>query len=175
MKNISKLTRVFLYLAVLSGTLWLGSYLNRIFIFFQLFDIDGFTLKSYLTDQNLSGVLTTLYPVITTTSVLYAVFILTFTAFLLTAKINLKANGWLFIVTIIVYVTLPFEGYLQNIDYKIISIIHSGSFINADVIKLITERYQVLSSFPLIEIFCYFAVIYFVLFQPLKVKKAVKE
>ena len=92
-------------------------------------------------------------------------FIITFLIFLISSKISLKQNGWLFIITLIVFVTFPFELYLITIDYKILTEVYSAGFNANQVLNLYIERFKVLGSFPIIEVLCYFAVIFLILFQ----------
>ena len=164
MRNNSKVTKIFLFLAVLTGSLWTGAYLLRLFIFYWLFEPEDFILKSYLTNENTNGILYTLLPAITTTMLLYAAFIITFIIFILTTKLKFKENGWIFISTIVVLLTLPFEGYLMTIDYKLIELLWSGSYSSETVITLIRERFIVFGNFSLF---------YFIIFQPFT--KAVNE
>ncbi len=135
-----------------------------------MFEETGFVLKQYLTAQNLPGVLTTLYPAFVTTFVLYIIFIISFVLFLIFCKMSLKQNGWLFIITILVLITFPFEVYLMTIDYKIILAL-PGNFDPKYIISLIVERFKVFNSFSIIEIISYFAMIYLAIFQPLTSNK----
>ena len=167
MININRFSKFILFIACLSGSLWLGSYMTRLFVTYRIFEETDFILRPYYNTGNLSEVLLTLLPAFTSTFVLYIIFFLFFIIFLIFSKINLKQNGWLFIITILVLVTSPFEAYLMSIDYKIISLVGNESFNPNDVIELIKERFKVFSSFPVIEIFCYFAIIFLLIFKPL--------
>ena len=42
---------------------------------------------------------------------------------------------------------------------------------NKEVLELIIKRFKIFSSFPVIEIFCFWAIVFLFLFQPLKVKE----
>lgn len=170
MKNLRLPAKIFLFISLLSGALWMGSYLARLIISYQLFEETGFNLKPFVTQENIPGIFETIGPVIILTLISYVIFIITYIIFIISAKLNLKKNGWLFITTLIIFLTFPFELYLMTIDYKMIMTINSNNFSTLQLINLITERYRVFSSFPLIELFCYFGVIYFILFQPLKMK-----
>lgn len=174
MKKLNITAKIFLYLAFLSGVLWTGSYMLRMFLTFRLFEETGFVLKQYLTTQNLPIVLTTLYPTFITTFVLYIIFIVTFMLFLVFCKMSLKQNGWLFIITLLLLITFPFETYLMTIDYKIITAL-SGNFDPKYIISLIVERFKVFNSFPIIEIISYFTMIYLAVFQPLTSSKKLKN
>jgi len=53
------------------------------------------------------------------------------------------------------------------IDYKIIMVVLNEGFNPQDVLNLVIKRFTILSSFPIVEILSYFAIIYLFLFQPL--------
>ena len=169
MKNLTKLSKTFLFITILSGALWMGSYLLRLFIVNWLFE-ENFISKAYINEQNLPGILTSLTPALVTPLILYIVFVLSFILFLATSKISLKQKGWLFIITILVFITFPFEIYLISIDYKILSFLLSENFNSSEVIKLVVDRFKIFGGFPLIELFCYSAIIFLVLFRPLEAK-----
>ena len=175
MYNLNKTSKIFLYLTTLSGALWVGTYFARLILFYQFFEPKDFILKPIFNDQNLHAVLTGVNSIIVLTLVLYLIFIITYFLFITVSRINLKENGWLFIITIIIFITLPFELYLCSFDYRIISSVLTGNFNSMEMIQLIVKRFKVLSSFPVIELFCYFSIFYFVLFKPLTKKKTVYE
>lgn len=167
MNTLNKTSKIFAFLSVLTCSLWIGSYLSRLFLSYQLFDVHDLSLKSYITSANLTGILTTMLPSITTTFILYICFIISFIIFIISSRIKFRNNGWLFIISVIVLITLPFEVYLMTIDYTIICQLNYGTFNSADMVSLFVRRIKVLGSFPLIEIFCYLSFYYFLLFRPL--------
>ena len=167
MKNQNLISKIFLYLAALTGILWIGSYISRLILSYQLFDGIDFTLRTYINNQNLSAIFTILDAATILTFLVYAMFILFFTLFLVTSKISLRQNGWLFIISLIIFLTLPFEAYLMIIDYKTIMMINFGHFDQATLLSLYIKRFKILGSFPIIEILSYFAVLFFSLFRPL--------
>ena len=175
MFNLTKTSKIFLFVASLSGSLWMGAYFARLIVFYQLFEPKELILRPVFNEQNLHAVLTVLNSLIVLTLVLYLVFIFTYFVFITISKISLKENGWLFIVTVIIFLTLPFELYLVSFDYRIISSVMTGNFDSMEIIQLIIKRFKVLSSFPVIELFCYFSIIYFVLFKPLRKKNPAYE
>jgi hypothetical protein len=87
--------------------------------------------------------------------------------FYFTNKVNLRFNGWLFIILIAVIITVPFEIYLMTIDYRIITMLNGTSFNSATVIELLKDRIQNLSSYPIVAILTYLSFYYFIVFQPL--------
>jgi len=167
MNTINKTTKIFAFLAVLFCSLWVGAYLLRLFLSYQLFEGQDLSLKPYITSVNLAGILTTLLPTITTTFVLYICFIVSFGLFIIVSHIKLRYNGWLFIITIIILITLPFEIYLMTIDYTIIIQLNYGTYNTSEIVDLFVKRIKILGSFPLIEIFCYLSFYYFLLYRPL--------
>ncbi len=167
MKNISTISKIFAFLALTTGAIWIGSYLTRLFAVYQLFEGAELTLKQYITDENITGILFSLLPIILTPFISFIIMIISFILFIILSKINLRQNGWLFIILIAVLITLPFEVYLMSIDYKIISILQNSSIDPNQVLILLKERITVLGGFPLIIILTYISFYYFIVFTPL--------
>lgn len=167
MKKISKISASFLTLASLACILWMGSYFTRLIISYQLFNETITSRKDYLNPQNLDAVLQTINPAVITPFVLFIIFLAAYFIFLFTSKLNLRKNGWLFIITVLILITAPFEIYLMTIDYRIFSYVNSGIFNAQDVLNLIMKRLTILSSFPLIELLCYCAIVFLAVFKPM--------
>lgn len=167
MDKLNKISKSFLYFFVASGTIWLGSYITRLSLFYNMFKSDELVLKEYVTEQNISGIFTTLIAAISLNMIFYLIMILAFIIFLATAKLNLKLNGWLFISVILIFVCLPFELYLMTSDYKFVMMVWKGSFNAQEALQLVIKRFTILSSFLIVEILSYLAIIYLFLFQPL--------
>jgi hypothetical protein len=106
-------------------------------------------------------------PVILTPFVSFIITIVAFLLFIITSKISLRENGWLFIIFIAVLITLPFEIYLMTIDYKIILMLNSSSIDANQIISLLRKRITVLSSFPILVLITYLSFFYFIVFKPL--------
>ena len=171
MKNQSLLNKLFTFIAAISGSIWLGTYATRMIISYQLFGID-MKIASYINDNNLEGILKIISPSINTTFILFVIFIIAFTIFLFTSDIKLKENGWMFITVVVIYTTLPFEGYLMIIDFKIISVLSFSDIIkSAHVMSLMRERFTSLGSFPIIILLSYCSLIYFLIFKPFTLKQ----
>ncbi len=165
-KNI--LPRTLLSLCVISFAVWLGSYISRQLIVYQLFEPINLELKNLYNLQNITDVLETILPILVINLISYLFFLLLFFLYIFYSKIEIKNEGWLFIILMIVIITAPFELYLALLDYKIIGLLYSGTFDTNTVVELIRKRIVVLSSFPLIEVFSYIAVIFIVIFKPLR-------
>ena len=172
MKKLNLISKIFLLLSVISGIFWIGSYSMRLVLAYQIFEGIDFTLRHYINSQNLNGIFIVLNSDILMTDILYAVFVITSIFFVITSKLSLKLNGWLFIITLIIIITLPLEVYLISIDYRIYSIVSTNSIFNSsDVLNLYIKRLKIFSSFPVIEILSYIAIIFFAIFRPLQSKK----
>jgi len=166
MKKNSNLSLVFGYLALTSGSIWFSAYIARLLTTYQMFEESEFALKSYLTNANLSIIFQTIFPVVNLTFYSYIVMLIAFTLFLISSRIKLKKNGWLLVVTLIIYLTLPLESLLLLIDYKLIVLFMNEQFGSEQILSLIIERMSKLSSFPIILVLSYLTIPYFLVFKP---------
>lgn len=175
MKNSSVFSKIFLFLSLLFGSIWFGSYITRLLVTYQLFEPIDFAFKPYVNPANLGGILTTMNPAVFTTLVSYIAFLVSLILFLIVAKPQVKKNGWLFLSLLVVFLMAPFEIYLLTIDIKIVMEVNSGNFANERIIGYIIERFKVLGSFPAIHFFSYIAAVFFIAFRPLTLKDIKKN
>ena len=167
MKNISTISKIFAVLSLIAAAIWVGSYLSRLFLVYQLFEGPDLILKSYITYENVNGILFSILPSFVVHFIAFVVMFFTTIIFYLTSKINLRFNGWLFIILLAIIITTPFEIYLMVIDYKIIMMLNNGSFDSNTVISLLRDRIKDLSSYSIVAILTYLSFYYFIVFQPL--------
>jgi len=170
MKIRKILSSMFGFLALASGSLWFGAYIARLLVTYQMFEPNELSLKSYIGNSNLPSIFQTVFPLVSLTLFSYLVMIVSFTIFIISTDLKLKENGWLFIISMIVYLTLPLETVLLSIDYKLFIIFINEQFSSNDILKLIIERITILSSFPVILILCYLTVPYFLVVKPFSIK-----
>lgn len=170
MKNISLISKIFAVLSLIAGAIWVGAYLSRLFLVYQLFEGPDLILKSYINNENVNGILFSILPSIVVHFIAYIIMFLTTIIFYVTSKISLRFNGWLFIILIAILLTMPFEIYLMLIDYKIIMMLNSASFDSNTVINLLRDRIKDLSSYSIVAILTYLSFYYFIVFQPLTKK-----
>lgn len=171
MTKLNKLSKLFLFLTITLGSLWLGSYFIRQLVVFQFFEPDGLALRSIYNQQNLEIVIRTISPAFVSNVILFISYLIFFILFVVTSKIKLMNEGWFFIIILIVLITAPFELFLLFKDYKIVERIYfSATPSGLDLITQIKERMQSLSSFALIEIFSYLGIIFLAIFKPLRKK-----
>lgn len=170
MKNISSVSKIFAVLALISVSIWVGSYLSRLFLVYQLFEGPDLVLRNYISDENINGILYSLLPAILVHFIAFIVMFIVTILFYFTSKVNLRFNGWLFIILFAVIITTPFEVYLMIIDYKTIMMLNSGSFDSNTVLNLLRDRIKDLSSYSVVAILTYLSFYYFIVFQPLTKK-----
>ena len=165
MKKENKLAPVFGYIALASGSIWFGAYISRLLTTYQMFEATELVLKSYITNANLPAIIQTTFPLVNLTFFSYLILIISFMLFVIFTKTKFKENGWLLIVSLIIYLTLPLESILLMIDYKLIVLFLNEQFASEDVLKLIIERITMLSSFPIILLLSYLSIPYFLVFK----------
>ena len=170
MKKENKLAPVFGYIALASGSIWFGAYISRLLTTYQMFEATELVLKSYITNANLPAIIQTTFPLVNLTFFSYLILIISFTLFVIFTSMKFKENGWLLIVSLIIYLTLPLESILLMIDYKLIVLFLNEQFASEDVLKLIIERITMLSSFPIILLLSYLSIPYFLVFKPFTLK-----
>ncbi len=173
MKKQSFFSKLFASFALASGSIWIGSYLVKLFLIYQLFEPKDLILKEMFLINDINTVLLSMLPAFITPFLAYIIMIISFVLFLLFSKISIKENGWLFISIMIILITLPFEFYLLIIDYKIISLLLQSSFSADSIIILVRDRITSLSSFPIIEILSYLSILFLIIFKPLTIKNKV--
>ena len=137
MKNISTISKIFSVLSLISSAIWVGSYLSRLFLVYQLFEGPDLILKSFVNNDNVDGILFTIMPSFLVHFASFIVMLITTIIFYFTSKISLRFNGWLFIILVAILITAPFEIYLMFIDYKVIKMLNIGSFDSSIIISLL--------------------------------------
>ncbi len=168
MKNLNTLAKIFLFISFSSFAIWFGSYISRNLLIYQFFEPTNLDLKNLFKNQNQEPVFNAILPLLFTNIIAYLSLLFFYTLFLLRAKIIFKNEGWLFIISVIVYLTAPFEFFLLSIDYNIIKGIFDQPQNSFYILSLIKERMTILGSFSMIEIFSYFGVIFLTIFRPLR-------
>ncbi|MCK9425873.1 MAG: hypothetical protein M0Q21_07550 [Ignavibacteriaceae bacterium] len=165
---MQKVSKIFQYLSVVFGAIWFGAYFSRIILTFYLFQGNHFELKPFISDTFLHAIFYILNPLLVITSITYPLFFLSLILFVLSSRIKLKQNGWLFIILILVITLAPFEIYLINLDNKILTSVFYSAFDPHYILEMTVKRFKILGSFPLIHLFSFFAIIYLSVFQPFK-------
>ena len=167
MKNVSTVSRIFAILSLISTSIWVGSYLSRLFIVYQFFEGPDLIVKNYINENNIDGILFSVLPAILVHFVSFITMMITTILFYFTSRLSLRFNGWLFIILIAILILLPFEIYLMSIDYNVILALNSEAFDSTQVITMLRDRITDLSSFSIVALLTYLSFYYFIVFQPL--------
>lgn len=162
----NKFSSIFGFLALASGSIWFGAYIARLLTTYQMFEPTEAVLKDYITNNNLPAIIQTTFPLVNLTFFTYLVLILSFSLYLISTHLKLKQNGWLLIISMIIYLTLPFEAVLLMIDYKLIVLFLNEQFASVEVLQLIIDRITLLSSFPIILLLSYLSIPFFLVVKP---------
>jgi hypothetical protein len=162
----SRTNNIIIFISILSLSILLGSYILRLLLSYNIYDPVTLSFKEFASAESLTGIFSTLLPIFSITIVSYTIFVISFFSFLLVSRFNFKKNGWMFISAVLVTIMLPFEIYLMIIDYRIVDILYAGNFNVSYVADLFTKRITILSSFPLLQLFSYSAIIYMLYFKP---------
>jgi hypothetical protein len=170
MKKENIITKIFAYIALSSGSIWLGAYISRLLTTYQMFEATEMKLKNYISDNNISSIFQTTYPLVNLTIFSYLIMIASFTILIILTKFKLRENGWLFIIMMIIYITLPLEIILLLTDYKLFVLFMNEQFTSELILPLVTERITKLGSFPIIILLSYLSIPYFLIFKPLTKK-----
>jgi hypothetical protein len=165
-KETSVFAKILALISLIALSIWLGTYFAKLLTVYYVFEGPELILRDYINQQNMDALVRILLPLHSLQLISYIVFVVIFIMFLLVSKISIKYNGWLFIIIMIILVTLPFEIYLMIIDYKFVQSIMSNNFNPTQLIELLRERIKVLSSYPLVALFSYISIFYFIVFQP---------
>lgn len=166
MKKQSFISKLLITISISSGAIWLGSYVAKLFMIFNLFEPKDLALKQTFEIESVSNVLASMLPIFVTPFIAYSVMIVALLLTLMMTKPDFKKNGWLFISTMLILITLPFEIYLMLFDYRIISLLLSNSYSNELILELLRNRITSLSGFPIIELLCYLTIISLIVFKP---------
>jgi hypothetical protein len=162
------LPNLVLSLTLSFAVVWIGSYITRLVLVYQFFEPVNLELRNLYNTQNLASVLTMVISPIVCNIITFPLFLVSFFLYIFISKINIKNEGWLFLTMMVIIITAPFEIYLLSMDLSIIELLFSPNYDVNQAINMIRERMVVLSSFPLIEIFCYIALVFVVVFKPLR-------
>lgn len=169
MENLNKISKSILAVTILSFTIFIGSYLTKLALINQFFDAETMELKSIFANNDLSLTIQSLLPAFSVALLSYLVFLVCFILFLVVSKPKLRNYGWLFIITLILVITTPFEIYLIfKYDWTIVNTLFKPNFDTNFIINLLKNRITGLGPFPLVLLFSNFLIIFLATFKPLQ-------
>ncbi len=172
MDKINKFSRIILVLLLVSGVIWIGSSITRMMTTYYLFQGTQFELNYFVNDSNLESLLLLIAPAVTITTVSYLSFLFFFFLFLILSKLKPKTHGWLFISSVLVILTAPFELFLiYKFDYPYLTSAFGTGFDAQKILADIISRFTILGGFSFVELLCYFVILVLFVFQPLTMKR----
>ncbi len=164
--KLKTVPKIFLFLSAVCLILWLGSYVARHISIYQFFETNTLNLDKELSESDLTILIKANASIINLNLFSYLFLVLFSFLFAITSKINLRNNGWYFISIILFAGTIPFEVYFSTIDLDIVLKVFYSEFTNEDVIYLIMKRIESSSSFVIVQLLAFFAIVYMFLFKP---------
>lgn len=167
MHKLNNISKILLTITLIFGSIWLGGYIARHLVIYQFFDPDNFKLLDIYNNSTSQNSIRLIQSLLVLNIITYSIFLIFLFLFIIVSRINLKQNGWLFICLLIVLITAPFEIFLLTKDYEILLQIVNVKFDSLNVLTLIKNRIEVLSSFSIIEIFAYISMFFLIIFKPL--------
>ena len=168
MENINKVSKTILFFLSLSYSLFTGGYFIRHLAVYQLFEENSLRIKDMFLVSDAIGNYFIIFVLVFSNAITYVFFLILFITFLVFSKLNLKVNGWLFISSVIILLTSPFELYLIYWDMEFVGyIINEVTDISLLSSSLIV-RYENLSGFPLIHFLSLILIPFLFIFQPFK-------
>ena len=166
MNNLSKTSKFFLVITFIASILWVGIVISKYIVIYELFDSPSFNLKKEYLNLNLIPILRSIANLTLVHMIIYPVLMLFFILFIIFSKMKLKREGWLFIITVLFLLTIPFEIYGMTLDYNFIE----GIFINNESQQIITghlvKSVDLTGGISLMEIFAFITCIILFLLQP---------
>lgn len=166
MQKITKTSKIILVLLVLTTIIWLGNTISRMMFTYNIFQDSQLNLKYFLTDSVLKGTLVIHQPLVSISIFSYLVMLLLFVLFIITSKLKLRENGWLFISILLLLLTAPFEIFLIVKDFSLFFTLYYTDYDLNAVMEIIYKRYSVFGSFMIVEILAYFSIVSLFIFQP---------
>ena len=165
---ISKTTRFWLSLLVISAIFWLGGINARAIIGNELLNYDEFSFRTSIPPDEENAI----FKMIANTSILIIIsyfFVLVSTVcFLISFKGKLKLNTWLLMCSILFFAFIPVEVYTSILDYKFIILFYQNPPNHDGLLKLFGERIGFFRGVPWIALLCYYTIIVVAIFKPLK-------
>lgn len=166
MPKTSKISKVILVLLILTTIVWLGNTVSRMMFTYNIFENSQLAIKSFLTDTVLKGVLIVHQPMVSISIFSYFLMLLLFALFLITSKLRLRDNGWLFISILLILFTAPFEIYLIIKDFSLFYTLYFTDYDLNSLMEVIYKRYSIFGSFMIVEILAYFSIVSLFIFRP---------
>lgn len=162
------MTRFFLFLFLLSATVWLAASTAKSYAAGSLvkFGTVEFNTTIDATQERET------YHSIAERSVIaffsYPIALLAGFGFLKTTRRSFKQDGWLFMSTLLICLFVPVELYCFWLDWKLVGLNYWGTWPLEEFRKVFIARLTALAGLPFIAHFCYLTIPFLLLLKPLR-------
>lgn len=161
-------TKIFLFILIIATIFWLGGSIYRAIVAYTLFEPFSLVIKSEITYDILRQTLKLIGNINVYLLISYPFVLVCFALFVKSSKANLRNEGWLFMITMILILFLPIEIYLSYLDINYTILVLLTNFDTNIALSLLIQRIAALGGLPAIGFLCYLTSIWFAIFQPLK-------
>jgi hypothetical protein len=160
--------RVSLFVLGISGIVWLGGVNIRTMIGSDLLAPGTTRFLEYIAPDAEREIyrLLSMTAIVTISS--YFVVLVSAAVFLARSPWKLKENGWLLMSAILLYIFVPVELFCMSLDLRMVYLEFFTAEGNSAFRELVLARIGALSGAPFVALFCYYAIVPLVVFQPLK-------
>jgi len=171
MYKLSKISKVWFFVLIVSGIFFLGGINVRALIGNELLNYDEFSFRISIPpdEENM------IFKMISYSSVFimvsYLVAFISAIFFAVSSKINIRENGWYLMCLMLFFVFSPVEFYTYFIDVKFIQLFYQKPVNHDELLKLFGERIGFLKGVPWIALLSYYAIIFIAIFKPLRKTK----
>jgi len=167
----SPLWRLWLFLLVLSGIVWLGCVNARAIIGNDLLKTGTLEFEEFLAPEAEREIFRLLSMTSLVIIASYCVLFVTSILFLASSPYRLKEHGWLMMSAILFFVFVPVEVFTMYLDGKMI---YQEFFTTADnqlFRELFVRRMGALKGAPVVALLCYYTIVGLATFQPFRKKQ----
>ena len=167
----SSLWRLWLFLLVISGIIWLGGVNVRAIIGNDLLKPGTLEFDEFLSPEAEREI----FRLLSLTSLLilasYCVLFVSSILFLMSSPYNMKEHGWLLMSAILFYLFVPVEAFTMYLDGKMIYREFFTTLDNEAFRDLFVQRMGALKGAPVVALLCYYPLVALVVFQPFRKKQ----
>jgi hypothetical protein len=161
-------TKIYLFILIVAVIFWLGGSIYRAIVAYTLFEPFSLVIKSEITYDILRQTLKLIGNINVYLLISYPVVLISFVLFVKSSKANIRNEGWLFMITMILILFFPIEVYLSYLDINYTLLVLFSDFDTNIALSLLIQRIAALGGLPAIGFLSYFTAIWFAIFQPLK-------
>lgn len=166
--NLSRKSRISLFILIVGSVFWLGAINVRFFIGNQLLNYDEFNFRTSIPPDEENQIFKMISDASVMIMIVYIIVLVSAIVFVKTCNINLRENPWFLMSVILFFAFVPVELYTSYIDLKFILLFNQRPANHDVLLKLFGERIGFLRGVPWIAVMSYYTIIWLSVFKPLK-------